>query len=299
MLGPLLLLLTLLSSSSQMVLGLMGVLGLILVWRWKLNGFFAAAISLAGTSIFYPETNALLLSGSLLLGLFITALTLQSAEEKLEGEMGVLKSELKELTQAKEAEALNASDLLFKETSRLNEEIKLLEEEIRKGKERESFLECALQVSRAAFSQSEAALKEKLDELNDLRVDHFQMSLLANAPPLPPKEIPVIVEVVKPDHLYQQLKKQFEEKSEVLHETRKSLFHTENTLLSLQLDNKLQELEQSQESTALILQLKRAETECLVLEEEIHELEQIVAALSIPKKTTRSKKSDLLQSSFI
>lgn len=140
-----------------------------------------------------------------------------------------------------------------------------------------------------------AASREQLSimrsELNALRVEHYQLSILVY--------MPQMLSPLEPDPLYLQLKKQFEEKSTVLHNTRKELFYTENALLALQKECALQELEPHPIEQLLIQQLAISLMMCETLELEINELHQVIAKLIIPKKVAKPKKQELLQASFI
>lgn len=133
------------------------------------------------------------------------------------------------------------------------------------------------------------------EELNVLRVDHYQLALFAEIPPpQPPLPEP------KVDPLYAQLRKQFAEKSDILNATRKELFHTENRLLALQKECQLQALDPSPQELALMGQLKEAEEDFHALEAEVEHLQEIIANLLKKKPSSpRSRKRDLLQSSFI
>jgi chromosome segregation ATPase len=164
------------------------------------------------------------------------------------------------------------------------------------------------------FLQSEN--KKMLNHLNEARVEKFQSSLLADAgvkrsgelelnlqtlqqeldklssdlkqarssPAEPPKEEESV------EDLYKQLKKQFEEKSVVLHETRKELFHLEGKYLACQRELELQMLELNPFELSLQHYLKQIDAECKDLEYEITTLHDIIAQLLTQKRAVRPKR---------
>ncbi len=90
--------------------------------------------------------------------------------------------------------------------------------------------------------------------------------------------------------LYKQLRSQFDEKSIVLTETRKELFHVESQLLTLK--NREDDLlhSESDDEKRLISHLQTLGQECQDLEEQVLFLQDIVSSLQEKKKSTRSKK---------
>ncbi len=95
--------------------------------------------------------------------------------------------------------------------------------------------------------------------------------------------------------LYFQLKKQFEEKTKILHQTRKELFRTETALQAVQREQKWEVMEFPLFETILSSQVTQLESEKLFLETENADLEEIIGLLSKPikavKKTKTAKKT--------
>lgn len=95
--------------------------------------------------------------------------------------------------------------------------------------------------------------------------------------------------------LYFQLKKQFEEKNTVLHQTRQELFRTETALQAAQIEQKWEEVEFPFFESILAKEVVLLESENLSLENENAELAEIIGMLSkAPKATTPSRKKKKL-----
>jgi len=90
---------------------------------------------------------------------------------------------------------------------------------------------------------------------------------------------------------YKQLRAQFDEKSDVLNETRKELFSIENQLLTLQKQEEDLAHDENEEQKNLISHLQNLELECSDLEDQVELLQDIVSSLQEKKKVTRSKKT--------
>lgn len=87
-----------------------------------------------------------------------------------------------------------------------------------------------------------------------------------------------------------QLRKQFEEKSEVLHQTRKQLFIVEGELLALQKEQSEQECA---EENAYLRHIQQCEEECTALEQDVLHLHDLVSALLAQKpKGDRARKKE-------
>jgi hypothetical protein len=93
-----------------------------------------------------------------------------------------------------------------------------------------------------------------------------------------------VCELSETQALYFQLKKQFEEKSAILHQTRKELFRTETALQAAQLEQKWEEMEFPLFETILSSEVTVLESEMLSLETENAELSAIIGLLSKPVK---------------
>jgi flagellar motility protein MotE (MotC chaperone) len=91
--------------------------------------------------------------------------------------------------------------------------------------------------------------------------------------------------------LYKQLRTQFDEKSQVLNETRKELFTVENQLLTSKKQEEDTLQGENEEQTILISDLKELENECQDLEEQVLFLEDIISSFQEKKKVVRLKKT--------
>lgn len=79
--------------------------------------------------------------------------------------------------------------------------------------------------------------------------------------------------------LYKQLKSQFDEKSEVLHLTRKDLFHKENELLALQRENILKSLERNEWEFLLEKKIMQVSDEKEICLQEIDMLSELIGTI--------------------
>lgn len=86
------------------------------------------------------------------------------------------------------------------------------------------------------------------------------------------------------EFLYNQLKKQFEEKSRLLDHTRVELFQVENKLLTLQKEHEEKNCELSTNELSLAQQLAQVEEEKQKLESELTAVQALVTELSAKKK---------------
>jgi len=90
--------------------------------------------------------------------------------------------------------------------------------------------------------------------------------------------------------LYKLLREQFDEKSEVLHQTRKQLFTVESQLLSLQKECEVLSCDQKVEDVVVAGDLRRVDEECRDLETEVQQLQEIISEISKQKKVVRARK---------
>lgn len=100
---------------------------------------------------------------------------------------------------------------------------------------------------------------------------------------------------------HQQLREQFEEKSLILDQTRRRLFETEGFLLALKKERGLELLNQNEEQECLIRHIEDLLEENALLENEIKELESLVAMLGKPStsvKKTQKKLQEMLEFQF-
>ena len=91
------------------------------------------------------------------------------------------------------------------------------------------------------------------------------------------------------EHSHRELKKQFEEKSQALEQTRNRLFRVESQLLLVQKEKEEQSRQPNLSESRLIHQLKQLEEDKKKLETELVSLQQIVSELSLSKPKPRKK----------
>lgn len=91
--------------------------------------------------------------------------------------------------------------------------------------------------------------------------------------------------------LYKQLRSQFDEKTQVLNETRKELFSLENNLLTSQKKEQERSLEEDADQRRLIEHLEILTSECQDLEEQVFFLQDIISSLQEKKTNLKVKKS--------
>jgi chromosome segregation ATPase len=95
------------------------------------------------------------------------------------------------------------------------------------------------------------------------------------------------------ESFYRELKKQFEEKSQALEQSRIRLFKVESALLALQKEKEEQSRNVNPIEANLIDQLKQTEEEKRKLETELVSLQQIVSELSLLKNKPPKKKASM------
>lgn len=105
-----------------------------------------------------------------------------------------------------------------------------------------------------------------------------------------------VFELSKIEPLYKQLKQQFEEKNQVLHETRSSLFKVETEFQRLKIEKAALELQPLPKEVEK--ELQGLTEEITRLEEENRELEELVSHLSLDSAESRKKKVKIKQSSL-
>ncbi len=133
--------------------------------------------------------------------------------------------------------------------------------------------------------QMETKFRAELQELEQRKepaLCHFEEEKSAiDLSQYVPKE-----EMVHLERLHKQLKGQFEEKNEVLHRTRKELFHLDNALQTLQIEKEF-----SQEVPREVLsEMMSLQKEISDLAEENEELENLVTILSSLEESVKRKK---------
>jgi hypothetical protein len=187
----------------------------------------------------------------------------------LEDQIQELKKSLrleKDLAKIADQSQAKAADL----ERRLSEEIKDLTKLSDQNQAKATELEKRLSEEVLAREQKTIEVQALLEQLN-------------NAPPA------VEAEEIRYSHAL--LREQFEEKSQILDETRKELFQVENAYLALQKAWDEKQWEPSEEYPTFVSSLKKAEEEALQLKEHIDLLEGLVSTLLLPKKRSSPRKA--------
>ncbi len=269
--------------------------GFFLSWQWRMPGFLVSLCVLCCLSIGQPLWQmgwALAVSSAwlvTLLSLQETALNLNSREKKDQEQISRLTAALQEaerLAAQEKKEGERAIAAVERHAQKMMQE-KLVDEKLFEGL-RANYLKAvhanmelkedhakALSALQSELEASKASWAAYLKQLNSVRVENYQLALL--------REIPVSQKDRELEQSYQQLRKQFEEKSKVLRQTRKELFHVENQLLALQKQTADQALDLNSSEAALIANLSELEAESEELQTQVDALEEIISEL-IPKK---------------
>lgn len=167
-----------------------------------------------------------------------------------------------------------------KDLSGHQERIRFAEKEFEK---QISFYQQEKESWQQVLEQTRKQASEFLSELNEIRVSHYQLSLLISQPKIQEKKQTV-------EHHYKQLREQFDEKSAVLDETRRQLFFVENQLLALQKAQEEQAVEENPELRSLFSYISALEKDRLDQELEIDALQSLLASEK-PKPRVRKKKA--------
>lgn len=173
--------------------------------------------------------------------------------------------------------------LSFQESLALQRQHEL---ELLENRKQIASLERSLVQTQEALEQQSRVALERLDLLNEARLDKFQLKLLKEAAE---KQAETVAEVTAAEVMYKQLRKQFSEKSEVLNQTRVELFQVENSLLALQKECELHAHDSNPHEIALADELKSVEQERDWLEAEVHALQDLISTLL--KSPSRKKSS--------
>lgn len=132
----------------------------------------------------------------------------------------------------------------------------------------------------AMTSEKDALMKQM--HRQQLEVEHQEKSEAINH-----SEIAEVEEVGPIKHLYHQLREQFAEKSEILNQTRKELFLSQEELLAFQIERKEAETDENRETMEWIrIFANEAERELNLMEYnhsvEVCHLQEVIASLLLP-----------------
>lgn len=154
-----------------------------------------------------------------------------------------------------------------------------------------------LQKSLEAVELDRIFLKEQLE----LKLEQKQEVLAVDLSQYIAKEVYDVLEgkvkkLSEMELLYRQLKLQFAEKNEVLHQTRSELFHKDTAYQSLEIEFNHSQIAGSEVAPEMLSEMDSLEREVSYLAQENEELEQIISYLSngsVSEPTKRKKKVKL------
>ncbi len=282
------------------------LLGYLCTWLWKVRGFFFSLIALAALLVFgklpaQEQFWTALLATSLAFSWLLLLLGIQEIESVFTFKGTALQAaeemaqsasrELDELRRLLSAEHLEM-DAKMKRMNVQLEEVQSIR--VSEAKEKASWHEKYLQLSAeiANYQRKERAFQQALEDAQ------AALLKLKYAEKPPQSSIIPMEEEADPLHVEKQhalLREQFEEKSAVLHQTRKESFQLESQLLTLRKEQVERSLEPSSETSALIAQLQKLELEREHLEQEIAALHLLVAELFKTKKAPRKRKGQAVE----
>lgn len=234
--------------------------GFFLTLKWKKAGFIFSSILLI--SLLFGSLRAqdpmwsLLLSTSVVLGWLLVLLGHREVRfwiENTENKCHILKEQ-------------NTSLLV----------------QLQKGKENARLKHEQLVLEISHFQRKEKAFQHALEEA---QVKYAKPSQLESQK----EESEEMLKAIS-DIRYKQLKEQFEEKSEILYQTRKQLFTMESQFLLLQRQSEEMNCDPSQEDVFLFDHMKQIQEENEQLELHISALQECISTLLNPKKSNRPKK---------
>lgn len=207
---------------------------------------------------------------------------LKAEMRKLQTTMHALnQKELQELAERYQAQMQDFTSRKEEEMQHLQKAYEKAFEEANENKHRAASLQISLEEALLELGQKrqleflEKELKQMLEEIQQ----NADPKPLENREASKPESTKM-----RPDHHLEQLRKQFEEKSHLLSETRKELFLVENQCLSLQREKEFNTLEMNERECTYLENLKQIDDENRELENQVILLEEIVNQLLVPKK---------------
>lgn len=212
------------------------------------------------------------------------------------------------------------------ETERQKEDNKKLFQKSREFGKKAAVMQMALENAYVEIDRFKSSSPKLLNQLNDARVNNFQLSLLHDAQLEKNKtwdnelktlraQVEYLSEhlrsvtarellgegkslgnahSIKPPELakqYELLKSQFAEKSEVLHQTRREFFQVESKLLALERECEHNALDSNPNEVLFLHHLGEMEAECKDLEVQLDCLQDLITELLTKKKTSRPRRS--------
>ena len=146
----------------------------------------------------------------------------------------------------------------------------------------------ALEEEKETLFQERVAVQQDLDVFV-ARNNHLnaQLSELRNETQSLREELAKKQELQLPPHPYEELRKQFEEKSAVLSATRKELFAMEGKYLTVQKEMEDKLLEPQQDLRQLLTQFNALESYCNRLEDDLMRHQELLTELSVKKPVRR------------
>lgn len=263
------------SSTEMWQLIAVAFAGMLATWIGAKKGFIASLLALAVVVMYQHHSDStwpLVFAASIVLSWLILLLSQQEAQAWMDNQR-------------------SAIDSLEQDNHQLVTHIQLAiearnEEEKSRQNWKEKHERMALEVAR--HERKQQMLQQECDEMKDRLVELQSKQQL----PVAIQDNLIQQEEEKPeDPQYAQLKEQFEEKSDILNQTRKQLFSVESQLLALQKQMEEQDFEEDAHDVVLTEQLRQVESLQNQLEQEVVCLEEIISKLHQPKKTARVRKA--------
>lgn len=244
---------------------------------WTLGCIFSLSFGLLITALSFHEGSQLLSE-------------LVQSRETQEEENLKLQQLLEEMKLAAHHEKEQAKQILDSVRSQLKEAEKRAEsfEELTMIKKYEWE---ALEEEKEALFQEKVSIQQDLDVLtaeNSRQSD--QLAALQEESNTLRKEL-TKQEAHPPPHPYDELRKQFDEKSDVLNATRKELFAMEGKYLAIQKDMEDKLLEPHHELQELLTQFNALEAYCTGLEDDLARHQELLTELSVKKPVKRKRKT--------
>jgi chromosome segregation ATPase len=190
-----------------------------------------------------------------------------------------------------EIELLASQIVSLREGIRILEEIRFERDELREAAKNASQLLEASQKEQDELREMVATLKQEVETLH-------QKSAFSNEE----KEqlVARLEQYRRLELLYRQLKAQFEEKNQILHQTRVQLFHADTELQTIQQKLQEKDLEHNPVSKEVYLEIEAVEEENSVLCQENQELQDLVSHLMqyVPNEISPSVKKKMKRSVY-
>lgn len=168
-----------------------------------------------------------------------------------------------------------------------------LNESLEESKQRSSALSDEVMALQNTIQQEKDNAEKNLCEVKEKQqalIEELKAKLALDQECQNAQEVMEDEAVLPWESLYKQLRLQFDEKSEVLNQTRKELFHTENQLLALEKEKEVVTFDEDVDQKILVSQMKALEEEREDLEDQVLLLQEIISSMQEKKKMMKPRK---------